>query len=462
VVQEYFSIIWTEDNTNGCSDRDTVFVRFLHLDTITQTDVLNMFGPYIIDQSPITLSAELAGGTWSGPGITNSEFGIFDPSIAGMGTHYVTCAFSQTDCFGTLTFRIIVTGLNFSGHIYRDLDSDCTYDDGEGIPNKILCVNPGPYYFHTDSTGKFRGYLDEGAYTLHTSLLENCSFSCPETGFANFSITNINDTLNDINLGMQSSADCAVLNVNTILFGLRPCTLSLVSVLYSNSGTALAEDAYIIVELDSNLSPIECEMPFSVVDENTIRFDVGDIDVFETGSFYFKVLTDCDESLLGNTKCVITEILPNGNCEIEYGMWDFSEIAIEGDCDFDQNVCFILNNCGESGVGDMLFNREFRIFANDTLVYTGTFKLEGGESVEICWAANGSAIRLEADQHPDYPYGGYATNTVEGCGDANGTSYGYITTNTYGDEAHYTDIDCQIITGSLRSKQQRSSAIGYY
>jgi hypothetical protein len=94
-------------------------------------------------------------------------------------------------------------------------------------------------------------------------------------------------------------------------------------------------------------------------------------------------------------------------------------------------------------------------------LYWVHFQLAGSASTEICWASYGSAIRLEADQHPEHPYNDFATHTVEGCGDANGTSYGFIMANTYGDEAPYTDCDCQIITGSYdpNNKEVQPSGI---
>ncbi len=45
--------------------------------------------PLCYDASPVTLSASTSGGTWSGTGITNASTGTFDPSVAGIGTHWV-------------------------------------------------------------------------------------------------------------------------------------------------------------------------------------------------------------------------------------------------------------------------------------------------------------------------------------------------------------------------------------
>jgi gliding motility-associated-like protein len=47
-------------------------------------------GPLCSDGGIQTLSAIPAGGTWTGPGITNASTGLFNPSIAGVGTHTIT------------------------------------------------------------------------------------------------------------------------------------------------------------------------------------------------------------------------------------------------------------------------------------------------------------------------------------------------------------------------------------
>lgn len=46
-------------------------------------------GPYCTNDSPITLTPAVAGGTWSGPGITNASTGAFSPAVAGPGIHTI-------------------------------------------------------------------------------------------------------------------------------------------------------------------------------------------------------------------------------------------------------------------------------------------------------------------------------------------------------------------------------------
>lgn len=55
--------------------------------------------------NPITLSANTAGGTWSGTGITSASAGTFSPQVAGVGTHTVTYTLP---CGASSTLTIVV------------------------------------------------------------------------------------------------------------------------------------------------------------------------------------------------------------------------------------------------------------------------------------------------------------------------------------------------------------------
>ena len=46
-------------------------------------------GPFCTTDGPVTLTPSTPGGVWSGTGITNPVTGVFSPSAAGQGTHYV-------------------------------------------------------------------------------------------------------------------------------------------------------------------------------------------------------------------------------------------------------------------------------------------------------------------------------------------------------------------------------------
>ncbi len=81
-----FQVVVTNIN-GGCSAIDTVHVGV--------TDIANMHidpaGPYCTASPADTLiiSVPLGTGSFSGPGITDSYLGVFNPAVAGVGTHYV-------------------------------------------------------------------------------------------------------------------------------------------------------------------------------------------------------------------------------------------------------------------------------------------------------------------------------------------------------------------------------------
>jgi gliding motility-associated-like protein len=71
---------------NGCTAVSTISVTVTNSTSVTITPA----GPYCSGNLPTNLSASVAGGTWSGTGITNATNGTFDPAVAGPGTYTIT------------------------------------------------------------------------------------------------------------------------------------------------------------------------------------------------------------------------------------------------------------------------------------------------------------------------------------------------------------------------------------
>ena len=101
----------------GATGDNTSLVRTGYVQSIN-FPACNPMTPYCCDlsivpvdtvcsNSPITLQAFTTGGVWSGTGITNSSLGIFDPTVAGLGTHTITYTLS---C-GSYSFPITVSTL---------------------------------------------------------------------------------------------------------------------------------------------------------------------------------------------------------------------------------------------------------------------------------------------------------------------------------------------------------------
>ncbi len=93
----------TVTNSYGCS---AVATTDVYINT-SFNSTINPVGPQCSNGNPITLTAATPGGTWSGNGITNASAGIFNPSVAGPGTHTITYTISGA-CGSTSTTNITV------------------------------------------------------------------------------------------------------------------------------------------------------------------------------------------------------------------------------------------------------------------------------------------------------------------------------------------------------------------
>ena len=93
----------TVTSPQGCS---AVGSTQVFINTSFNTTI-NPVPPQCSNGSPITLTAATPGGTWSGNGITNPTAGIFNPSIAGPGTHTITYTISG-NCGSSSTTQIVV------------------------------------------------------------------------------------------------------------------------------------------------------------------------------------------------------------------------------------------------------------------------------------------------------------------------------------------------------------------
>ncbi len=65
-------------------------------------------GPFCIGAPVVNLTSPTAGGTWSGPGITNANTGLFDPSVAGIGNQVITYTVGSGSCAGSDQITIVV------------------------------------------------------------------------------------------------------------------------------------------------------------------------------------------------------------------------------------------------------------------------------------------------------------------------------------------------------------------
>lgn len=148
------------------------------------TPNLTAVGPFCTNSLPVNLSADIPGGTWSGPGITPAT-GAFDPVNAGAGTHTVTYVHTQ-GCGGTNSMDIVVNPLPNSDFT-ADLLSGCSPLTVHFASDPA--VTASSWEFGDNSTSNTVGTVEHtfqtaGTYSVTlTNTLNGCSSSTAKTNY---------------------------------------------------------------------------------------------------------------------------------------------------------------------------------------------------------------------------------------------------------------------------------------
>ncbi|MBI5220196.1 MAG: gliding motility-associated C-terminal domain-containing protein [Bacteroidia bacterium] len=160
-------IIYTISGTCGDADTISITVNQNYNATITPT------GPFCLNNASINFTAVTGGGVWSGTGITNSSFGTFSPSIAGIGTHQIIYTISGT-CGDADTAFIIV----HSVPVITMTPSAISCIDAHDGAIEVTINNgtsPCTYLWSTGDTTKNIISLSAGIYSLTVNDFNDCS-----------------------------------------------------------------------------------------------------------------------------------------------------------------------------------------------------------------------------------------------------------------------------------------------
>jgi gliding motility-associated-like protein len=125
----------------------------------TTPPVINPAGPFCINAAAVTLTANVAGGTWSGNGITNAATGAFDPSLATVGNNTIT--YTITGACGSSDTEVIVVNALPTSAAGADI-TICTGSTGNiGTP-----TTAGYTYSWSPTTGLSSSTISNPTVTL--------------------------------------------------------------------------------------------------------------------------------------------------------------------------------------------------------------------------------------------------------------------------------------------------------
>lgn len=354
------------------------------------------------------------------------------------------------------------------GDIYDDVNGNCVKDGAEqGLANWYVEIQPGPFYALSDSNGHYEAWVGTDSYTVGQVVPNPFLYDtiCPTPYTHNIPAMTLGDTTSNVDFAVQANSYCPDLTVDLGTGFFRKGHVSPLYVQYCNNGNLSADSTYIVITLDSALTPLTSTLLWDTPQSgNTYTFYTGDLDPGECGYFTINVEVGLDV-FISQTLCAEAIMYPDYTCdEPEDLTWDKSSVMVTGQCRDDSLACFTIFNTGDAGNGDMQGTSEYRIYENNVLVHVGTFQLNGQDDMVICWPTNGNTIRLEADQRPGHPGNSHPNDVVEACGeDGNGEfRTGLVLDMPLDDEDHNVAIECHEVIFSYDPNDKTAIPSGLY
>ena len=344
------------------------------------------------------------------------------------------------------------------GNVYTDLNLDCAKTpDEEGIPEWVLSAT-GNITRHamTDSAGNYEFRLDTGSYEIQVYPANSYWEPCEES--VNVSLYWSMDSV-EVDFPIQPEITCPLLSVNISTPFIRRCFANTYTLQYCNTGTEIAEDAFIEVQFDPHFQISSASVPYTE-NGNLLNFQVGDVDLFECGTIQIYTILDaspnCDSTYTGQTHCVEAHIYPDSLCQPIDPDWDGSSIEVDASCEGD-SLQFTVTNVGD---GDMSGLQRYVIIEDYIVTFTGDFDLDALSDTTFTIPANGSTFRFEAEQSLGHPGENEPSISVEGCGLAP-FSTGHLIQLPQNDGNPFIDIDCQESIGSYDPNDKQAFPKGY-
>ena len=346
------------------------------------------------------------------------------------------------------------------GNIFIDTNDDCFQDSTEQDLNGWIVKIENAQdtrYAYTYDNGKYVTPTDTGTYIV-TPIPPNSLWEdmCLESDVAVLTPFNTRDT---VDIGATTSTFCPLLEIDVTAPFVRRCFDSNYYVRYCNSGTAIAENAYVEVQLDPFFTYNDATIEGIDLGENLYSFDLENIDIGECGSFRIDVYVDCDSTEIGQAHCVEAHIYPDTFCTSDLPLWDGASIEVDAQC-LGDSIEFKIENVG---TGDMSDSLEYMVIEEDLTYERANFQLNSGESKVFYKAANGLFHRLEAEQSPGHPGNSMPSVFVEGCGenDNGEISVGFVNYYLLDEGDAFVSIDCQENIGSYDPNDKQAFPVGY-
>jgi len=340
-------------------------------------------------------------------------------SIQNWGTKYV----SSKDSIAQYTTAPCGSNL-ISGKVFYDSNSNCNYDLSDHPLLGYLIKISGNFesYKITDNNGNY-SFLVDSNLNVNVSLVKpvdsaNIGGYCKLNGYT-FNTGGSNFNTSNVNFGLKLKP-YSKLSINISKTRMRRCFRNSTKISCQNDGTKDEYNVRVYVQYPEYVSLISATKPISNVDivNKIYMFTLDTLKAFSKSEINLIDSVNCgNEDIRFYTQCIKTWITPKSKLFLTKDTlaWDKSNISViqRPKCLGDSIVQFTIKN---KGTGNMNIPQKYRLYYNNEITDSGSFKLSSNDSLIIGSSADGSTIRLEADQYQNYPGQSIPRATIEGCG----------------------------------------------
>lgn len=342
------------------------------------------------------------------------------------------------------------------GKVYADTSNNCSQDPNEwDMPNSLIIDGSGSIVALTDSNGEYDFIQGVGTSTFTTEPIGNqyasiWGINCPasDSHAVTYTGTPVVDTVSGLDFALEKLLDCPLMTVEVNTPFLRFCSQNTYYVDYCNYGSVTANNAYIILVIDSALGPVQIPVPYTVIGQDSFQVAVGNLNPGDCGSFQFTATVGCNLPFQALTHCVSAHIYPDSLCGAPSPSWNGAKVEVDGWCGQNDTVWFEVSNTGSA---NMLAGAGIWVVEDDILRISNQFQLNAGEDSTFYMLGNGSTWTTMAEQVPFYPFPSIPRATVEACGinGIGGVSLGFVNDFEDDDRSAWISIACNQVVAAV-------------
>lgn len=360
------------------------------------------------------------------------------------------------------------------GKVFKDLDSDCSYDPTDGHMGQMIGqIEPGGAYVTTNQLGYWNWHPTEpGNYTLtfpgdYGSWTANCGNEI------SFEITDINAFIHTESLAMESDEFCASPLISVFANSMRPCFVDqrlYIQACNNFEGSASMENPYVQLKLDEQITPGSSNIPYTTSGEYLV-FQLDDLGPGDCNTINLDFFLSCD-ALLGSTICTEAQLYPVAACALDTSTihhpevmalceseYDGSNLMVETWCEND-SIKFSIENISPTPSGDMSCFAHVRFYQDGLPLALDSVILEGGGIREFAFEGDGKTWRIEVDQHPLKPGLSSPSTSIEACGPLENWVEDLVNVFPHDDLDEFRSIYCALTTSSYDPNIKSSVPVG--